>query len=315
MSNITEIQRLLNEKADLQAQINISAFDGSIEVKTVNDQKYIYVRKREAGKYKSNYIDKYSEELYALAVNQSQQIRAVKKQLRKNVVTVNSNDAKLGYTESELSPRVKLNIDFARANVKSLIYDQAVLEGVSTTFPQTETILENGEVNGVKATDVQKILNLKHAWEFIVDPDVVASPCNYYMVSHIARLVNEGFFENGGSVRAVPVTIGGSSYVPPIPNELDVKEKIDEIINSGLEDVDIAIELTLYCMKTQIFIDGNKRASIIFANHFMIGKGIGLLVVPENIVSEFKSLLVAYYEGRNEDEIKAFLKEKCWRKF
>lgn len=311
MSNITEIQRLLNEKADLQAQINNSAFDGSIEVKTVNDQKYIYVRKREAGKYKSNYIDKYSEELYALAVNQSQQIRAVKKQLRK----IEKDLAKLGYTESELSPRVKLNIDFARANVKSLIYDQAVLEGVSTTFPQTETILENGEVNGVKATDVQKILNLKHAWEFIVDPDVVASPCNYYMVSHIARLVNEGFFENGGSVRAVPVTIGGSSYVPPIPNELDVKEKIDEIINSGLEDVDIAIELTLYCMKTQIFIDGNKRASIIFANHFMIGKGIGLLVVPENIVSEFKSLLVAYYEGQNEDEIKAFLKEKCWRKF
>ena len=240
MSNITEIQRLLNEKADLQAQINISAFDGSIEVKTVNDQKYIYVRKREAGKYKSNYIDKYSEELYALAVNQSQQIRAVKKQLRK----IEKDLAKLGYTESELSPRVKLNIDFARANIKSLIYDQAVLEGVSTTFPQTETILENGEVNGVKATDVQKILNLKHAWEFIVDPDVVASPCNYYMVSHIARLVNEGFFENGGSVRVVPVTIGGSSYVPPIPNELDVKEKIDEIINSGLEDVDIAIELT-----------------------------------------------------------------------
>ncbi len=57
MSNITEIQKLLNEKADLQAQINISTFDGSIEVKTVNDQKYIYVRKREAGKYKSNYID------------------------------------------------------------------------------------------------------------------------------------------------------------------------------------------------------------------------------------------------------------------
>ena len=45
MSNITEIQRLLNEKADLQAQINISAFDGSIEVKTVNDQKYIMLEK------------------------------------------------------------------------------------------------------------------------------------------------------------------------------------------------------------------------------------------------------------------------------
>ena len=311
MENITEIQKLLNDKADLQAQINISAFDGSIEIKTVNEQKYIYVRKREAGKYKSTYIDKYSEELYALAINQAQQIREIKKRLRK----IEKELANLGYTESELSPRVKLNIDFARANVKNLIYDQAVLEGVSTTFPQTETILENGEVNGVKATDVQKILNLKHAWEFIVDPDVVASPCNYYMVSHIARLVNEGFYENGGSVRGVPVTIGGSSYVPPIPNELDVKERINEIINSSMDDIDIAIELTLYCMKTQIFIDGNKRASIIFANHFMIGKGIGLLVVPESIVPEFKNLLVAYYEGRNEDEIREFLKNKCWRKF
>ena len=58
-----------------------------------------------------------------------------------------------------------------------------------------------------------------------------------YMLSHIARLVNEGFYENGGSVRAVPVTIGGSSYVPPIPNELDVKERIDEIINLVLVKV------------------------------------------------------------------------------
>ena len=69
MSNITEIQRLLNEKADLQAQINISAFDGSIEVKTVNDQKYIYVRKREAGKYKSNYIDTVSYTHLTLPTN------------------------------------------------------------------------------------------------------------------------------------------------------------------------------------------------------------------------------------------------------
>jgi prophage maintenance system killer protein len=311
MSNIERIQKLLNEKAELLAQINVSTFDGSIEVKTVSEQKYIYVRKREAGKYKSTYIDKYSEDLYAMAVNQSQQIRATKKQLRK----IEKELAELGYEEHELSPRVRLNIDFARANVKSLIYDQAVLEGVSTTFPQTETILENGIVNGVKASDVQKILNLKRSWEFIVDPDVVASSCNYYLISHIARLVNEGFYENGGSVRSVPVTIGGSSYVPPIPNELDVKESINRIIQSELDDIDIAVELTLYCMKTQIFIDGNKRASIIFANHFMIQKGLGLLVVPENIVPEFKSLLVAYYEGRDEAAIKQFLKEKCWRKF
>ncbi len=150
MNNIEKIQKLLKDKADLQAQINISAFDGSIEVKTINNEKYIYVRKRKAGRYKSTYVNKFSEELYAMVVNQSQQIRTIKKQLRK----IEKELALLGYEESELSPRVRLNIDFARANVKSLIYDQTVLEGVSTTFPQTETILENGVVNGVKASDV-----------------------------------------------------------------------------------------------------------------------------------------------------------------
>lgn len=311
MGNIEKIQNLLNQRADLQAKIKISAFDGSVEIKTLNGEKYIYVRKKEAGRNTSTYIDKYSEELYATAINQSQEIRSIKKQIRK----IEKELAELGYQESDLTPRVQLNIDFARANVKSLIYDQAVLEGVSTTFPQTETILENGIVNGVKASDVQKILNLKHAWEFILDKDVVASPCNFYLLSHIARLVNEGFYNNGGTVRSVPVTIGGSSYIPPIPNEIDVKEYINQIIHSGKNDIDIAIELTLYCMKTQIFIDGNKRASIIFANHYMIQHELGLLVVPENIVSEFKALLVAYYEERNEIEIKEFLKEKCWRKF
>lgn len=311
MSKIEEIQKMLKDKADLQAKVNVSAFDGSIEVKTVNNEKYIYVRKRELGKYKSTYIDKFSEELYAMAISQALEIRAIKKQLRK----IEKELAVLGYKESELSPRVRLNIDFARANVKSLIYDQAVLEGVSTTFPQTESILENGVVNGVKATDVQKILNLKHAWEFILDPDVISSPCNYYLLSHIAKLVNEGFYLNGGDLRGVPVAIGGSTYMPPIPMEYEVKENIDRIIHEGGEKIDDAIELLLYCMKTQVFIDGNKRASVIFANHFMVQNGLGLVVIPESNVPEFKLLLVAYYEDRDKGEIKQFLKEKCWRKF
>ncbi len=104
------------------------------------------------------------------------------------------------------------------------------------------------------AVDVQKILNLKHAWEFILDRDVVASRSDYYMLSYIARLVNEGFFAEGGRIRGVPVTIGGSSYVPPLPNESDVKDKILEIIGKEDDAINIAIRLCLYCMKTQIFL-------------------------------------------------------------
>lgn len=158
------------------------------------------------------------------------------------------------------------------------------------------------------------VLNLKHAWEFILDPDVLQSSSNYYLLQHIAELVNEGLITNGGRIRGTPMKIGGSSYIPPLPVEVDVKEKIDEIIHSADNDIDKAIALCMYLMKTQIFIDGNKRASVIFANHYMISHGLGLLVIPEKEVPEFKKLLARYYEGENIKVISEFLKKKCWRK-
>lgn len=309
--NYDKVQALLNDQAEKRARIKLIPFDGSIEIKTISGEKYLYARKREGGKNKSTYIDVYSDERYELLLRQAQELRTLKKELRK----IEKELASEGYTEAELSPRVLLNIDFARANVKSLIYDQAVLEGISTTFPQTDAILENGIVNGVRAQDVQKILNLKHAWEFILDKDVLQSDSNYYILSHVARMVNEGFYTNGGSVRSVPVTIGGTSYVPPFPIEIDVKDRIIEILQSSDEVIDKAIKLCLYCMKTQIFIDGNKRAAIIFTNHFLIKNGEGLLVVPEAKVEEFKPLLVRYYEGNDEEKIIRFLKDECWRQF
>lgn len=215
--------------------------------------------------------------------------------------------------KDELSADVISNIAFARANMKMNIYDQAVLEGVAISFPQIEEIIENRKVFGMNATDVQKILNLKHAWEFILDRDVVASRSDYYMLSHIAKLVNEGFFAEGGRIRGVPVTIGGSSYIPPLPNEPDVKDRIRDIVEENDEAINIAIKLCLYCMKTQIFLDGNKRASVIFANHYLISHGGGVLVITEKEVPEFKQLLVKYYEGEEYSVIATFLKKRCWK--
>ena len=84
---------------------------------------------------------------------------------------------------------------------------------------------------------------------------------------------------------------------------------------SEKEAIDIAINLCMYSMKTQIFIDGNKRASVIFANYFLIAHGQGFLVIPEEHVPEFKKKLVAYYEGETIEDISTFLKEKCWKTF
>ncbi len=40
-----------------------------------------------------------------------------------------------------------------------------------------------------------------------------------------------------------------------------------------------------------------------------------MLVIPESRVDEFRSLLIDWYEGKDNLNIKDFLREVCWRKF
>ena len=309
-NQFNEIQFLLRNKAELQARLNLIPYEGTVEIKEIDGKKYLYIRKRIANKVSSIYVGVYSEELYTVLLKQVKDAKDIKKKIRE----IEKELARLNYGQTDLSNEVIINLDFARANMKSLIYDQAILEGISTTFPDTELIIDNGKVNNMSSEDVMKIINLKHAWEFVLDKDVISSPTNYYISQYIAKLINEGFYYEGGRIRQVPVNIGGSTYKPPLPIENVVKDKISEIINSNIDDIDKAIELTLFVMKTQVFIDGNKRTAIIFANHYLISKGKGLLVVPYELVPEFKKLLISYYEDADNESIKKFLKDNCWRK-
>ena len=309
---VAKIQELLNRRAELQARLNLLPYDGTPEIKTISNKRYVYIRKRELDKVKSTYVGEYSEELYTTLLRNNVEAKAIKKEIRQ----IEKELALLGYREEELSDRVVLNLDFARSNMKKIIYDQAVLEGVGTTFPDTEAIIDNGIAKNVKVEDVQKIINLKHAWQFILDKDVIQTPSDYYLASYIARLVNEGLLAipDGGRIRGVPVTIGGSSYIPPIPFEDKVKQDIRDLLESKLDDIDKAIELCLYVMKTQIYNDGNKRTAVIYANHYLISKGQGLLVIDYSKVDEFKKNLVNYYEDKDLVSIKLFLRN-CWMRF
>ena len=310
-NSVSQIQELLSKKAELQARLNLLPYDGTPEIKEISGKKYLYIRKRDLDKVRSTYVGDYNDDLYQLLVRNNAEAKVIRKEIRQ----IDKQLALLGYEESELNNNVILNLEFARANMKTIIYDQAVLEGVGTTFPDTEAIIENGKVNNVSAEDVLKILNLKHAWQFVIDKDVIQAPSDYYLCSYIARLVNEGLLAipDGGRIRGVPVTIGGSTYIPALPFEDKVKQDIRDILELNIDDIDKAIELCLYVMKTQIYNDGNKRTAVIYANHYLISKGKGLLVIDYSKVSDFKKYLVAYYEDRDLISIKEFLRN-CWLK-
>ena len=37
-----------------------------------------------------------------------------------------------------------------------------------------------------------------------------------------------------------------------------------------------------------------------------------MIAIPAELTEEFKDLLIPYYEGKNENKIKKFIREKCY---
>lgn len=307
MEEKNEIIKLIQSKENLEKELESLAY-GAIEIRENNSNKYIYVHYREDGIQLTKYIGEYSKELYDLILNNSIRAKEIKKKIRE----INKKLRQLNYIDMELTEEIERNIDFAKRHLVDTIYKQAILEGVATTFADTESIIEGGKVNNMTSEDILKIVNLKHAWEFILNKNVILSKTDFALLCHINKMIEEGFYYSAGKIRSVPVSIGGTTWTPGLPIESVIKEEIEEIINMNIDDVDIAIELLLYVMKRQIFIDGNKRTAVIYSNHFLISKGKGIIAIPVELTEKFKDLLIQYYEGNDEKNIKNFIKEKCY---
>lgn len=299
------INDLIKERQECIARLN-SLIYGSVEVRESKGEKYIYLHYNNNGVRLTRYAGVYSDELYNLILNNN----ILAKDLKRKIKQLTKDLKSLGYIDNALSEKVALNIDFAKRHMVDTIYKQAVLEGIATTYADTETIIEGGKVNNLSADDVLKVVNLKRAWQFILDKDVLEFDTNFALLCEINRLVLDGFYYNGGKLRTTPVSIGGTKWKPQLPMEGEIKQDIKDILDSADNISQKAIKLLLYVMKKQIFIDGNKRTAVIFANHLLIKNACGLIVVPENLVDKFKTLLIYYYESGKEDEILAFLEEQ-----
>ncbi len=299
---------LIEAQKAYEAQLK-SLMWGAIEVRNVKDGRYIYLHRREGGIMRTEYVGEYSDE-------QCDRIRAdnIKaKEIKRKLRSIARQLKAQGYERGELTDAVRLNIDFAKRSMVDTIYKQAVLEGVAVTFLDTETIIEGGRINGISADDIQKINNLKHAWQFILDDGVVTTRSDYSILCLINRLVEEGFYYNAGKLRSVPVSIGGTKWKPELPIENVIIEQLNEVLSES-DVYERSVNALLFVTKKQLFIDGNKRTSVIFANHILISNGAGLIAIPEDEVAEYKKLLISYYETDRADEIKRFIYDKCLTK-
>jgi len=300
------IKNLLLQKKSLEEKLSGLLY-GFLEKRESKEKAYAYLHRREDGIRVTRYIGEYSDIVAQTVVRDSVVAKDIKKQLR----SIQKELDKLGYKDEELDELIARNIAYARRHLGQSVFKLAALEGIATTLVDTERILEGGKVGEINATDANKIINLRRAWEFVLNKFVITIPFSFNIVSEVNRLVEEGFHSLGGKVRSVPVTIGGTGYKPPLPIESVVKEEIAEIVERDCPVEDKAICLMLYLMKRQIFIDGNKRSAVIAANHLFISYGLGLISIPAELTDHFKLLLVAHYEGRGQEDIINFIKEYC----
>ena len=299
---MTEITKLLEEKNLLQRH---PIREGSIEIK----DGYLYLRKRQGNSLRSEYVGTFTNEAYAELQKNVADGKRIKKRLR----AIEKDLVKQGYERKEISLNVRKSLQLGILNFKNSIHNQAILEGIPTTFPETERIVEDGRGSNLTATEIVKITNLKRAWQFILDEDVIQAQSDISMLKTIASIITEGSLMSG-DLRIVPVSIRNSTYKPPIPIESVVKENIEQILTAEETVIDKAINLCLYCMKAQIFLDGNKRTAVIFANHYLMSQGAGLLLLTEDNLTEFVSLLIKFYETGEKEELVRLFKDKFWCK-
>lgn len=200
------------------------------------------------------------------------------------------------------------NVFLAKRNIVDNVYINARIEGINITFPQTQAILAGANVASLNIDEIQCILNLRDAWRFITNS--MEDEFDLEFICKVNEYVARNESLNWGVLREGNVGISGTEYVPEIPIEKDVINKINEI--NKIENVtERAIEYMLYGMRAQLFWDGNKRTSTICANFIMIKNGKGIIRIPDNKLEEFSVLLRDYYNTNNKDKIKQFIYDNC----
>ncbi len=200
------------------------------------------------------------------------------------------------------------NLFLAKKVLVSNIYNSARLEGINTTYPDTKTILEGVNVPTLKLDEINCILNLRDAWNYVLTN--IDSEINLDFICKVNSYVSRNESLEWGVLRNGKVGINGVDYIPDIP----IKEDVINNINKILQEENItkkAIDLMLYLMRSQIFWDGNKRTSMIIANKILIENGCGVITVKEEKINEFNILLTEYYNTNNKNKIVEFLYEKC----
>ena len=202
------------------------------------------------------------------------------------------------------------NVFVAKRNIVDYIWKSANLEGIDVTYPETQVIYDGGVVNGLTVDKIITINNLKYSWQFILENEGIEY--DFKALCHLHKLTCDKLILDGnlGRLRTTPVSIGGTSWKPQFSVESQIKEELEQLLNQPEKSkTEIAIEVMLWIMRRQMFIDGNKRVGMLFANKIMIDNGCGIITIAQENQQTFFKKLINYYESGDNTDLKQWIYE------
>lgn len=187
------------------------------------------------------------------------------------------------------------------------VYCGMRMENRAVTFPQTKTILQGVNVPSVQLNDIQAILNMRDAWQFLLGS--MDQPVTLDYLCKINEYIARNEALEWGNLRTGSVMISGTDYLPPVPSAEAVATELAEILSADTSATAKALEAFVWGARGQFFWDGNKRTSMTLANKILIAAGAGLLTITDRHMEQFNTLLVEYYNTGNSEALKDFLYE------
>ena len=204
------------------------------------------------------------------------------------------------------------NVFVAKRNIVDYIWKSANLEGIGVTYSETQAIYDGGIVNGLTVDNIIAINNLKYAWQFILENDEI--DYDFKVLCHLHKLICDKLVLDNdlGKLRSTPVNIGGTTWKPQFPIESQIKEELEILlIQTDKTKTEIAIEVMLWIMRRQMFIDGNKRVGMLFANKIMIDNGCGIITISQENQQTFFEKLIKFYESGDNNDLKQWIYKTC----
>lgn len=195
--------------------------------------------------------------------------------------------------------------------VYDLIYNTIKLEGVKINKRDLNNILNRIDNFDRSDSDIEICNNFINAVYYIENFNT--SSFDIFKILDYCKTLNYiviyRLHSNYGELRNTNVTIGGSSFIPPIKSEFEIT---NEIADRREVFIDNPLEIFCYVTKNQIFNDGNKRTAILMTNLLLKLRSNKRFIIDYSNKNEYLKLLIDYYkDNSNKDKLIKFLDTKC----